>query len=323
MSHASVVGEYTRACYAPPRLRTSLGGGASDVRCPRCNRPMRREAVCVSPAVGAPAVERVILRCTSTRQADSTHGCGLAHYEGETAEQIQARVERRPLPAWRQSRAEKVERLRAEVQAGTYQVDAAAVAEAMLMRERPRRGRPRKTREEAETMARGRLSVEAKRRGGRPKYTPEQIAEALRLVREEGLTHREAGARAGMDHHSVYWHRRRARVRAEDEGCPVSDPDCLGDEGECHDACEADETYREAALPREPRQAPPEPVQVVAVDATTGRQVAPPLTYSVRPAPDHPPLPRAIRLLSCPEVLEVLSLPDEDLAALRRVAVMG
>lgn len=25
----------------------------------------------------------------------------------------------------------------------------------------------------------------------------------------------------------------------EDDGCPVDDPDCMGDNGDCHDACEA------------------------------------------------------------------------------------
>jgi hypothetical protein len=56
----------------------------------------------------------------------------------------------------------------------------------------------------------------------------------------EGTPVRECDGDGVMVQCWLYVHdSERAALADEDDGCPVGDPDCLGNNGDCHDACEA------------------------------------------------------------------------------------
>ena len=152
------------------------------------------------------------------------------------------------------------------------------------------------------------------------KYTIDQRQRLVTLVLDEGMPQMSAARLVGIEPHSAAyytgWERKR-RAAAQDAGA-------------------VPETLTVAASPDRPVAADMSSAESGSANPTSpeipiGIQAA---LSSVCSASDHAfdrpripsmvaPVSRVIRLLSCREVLEVLALPDDDLAALRRVAGMA
>ena len=346
----TAVGEYTRARYRPMRLRTSIEGPPLlDYPCPACGRAMERHEVQWRRRLEDPPQARVLWRCGRGQIVGSTQTgrCGYGHYEDESEEMVA--------------------RLTQEVRGGTYQVDAEATAEAMLRRAAEGRlNRPRRQREEETEMP----------RGGKRKYTDEQIAEAARLMREESLTQKEAAERVGMRKTALQWHLQRAERAERADGAAACGPEARAQTraaiaervraGEsvasimravgvggalvrevrrkmeeqreavpterrerravimCGQDATTGEPYQERGYtdePPPPQEPPPEPVHVVALDAASGRQIAPPIplptvSRTAHPARECPWLRRAITDLRQMPVGEYLRHPEAVRAAI-------
>lgn len=192
---AQVVGVATRSDHAAPRLayidrRTQEAPAGPP--CPACGRATTRREVSWRRRLEDEARERVFFECAARGfmfggARSHAQSCGFGWYEDEDEEATSAR-----LAAYRERHQTKVERLRAEVQAGTYQVDAEGTAEAMLRRAgEGGQNRPRERREEGEDMPRGSKVNEVKRA---------QIEEMLRA----GKSHREITQALACSSSTIY-----------------------------------------------------------------------------------------------------------------------